>query len=98
MGPGLHKLLTHVPQLQEMWDYPIAWSAEEAIESAWKVIRRLLKTGVFTGSPEAVMRSLLHKLLVRSDPLVVHRYIFPNSRLNHEALPTRVKALLEMNA
>ena len=94
MGPGLHKLLVHVPQLQELLDYPVAFSAEEAIESAHKLIRKIIATHVFVGSPEAIMEGLMRAMLVRSDPRIAAMFRFPKSRLVHQSLPDSVKSLV----
>ena len=98
MGPGLHKLLTHVPHLQALLDYPISWSAEEAIESAHKLMRKIVTNNVFVGSPESVMLSLLRLMLVRSDPCIATLFHFPKSRMSHQELPSRVKELLHMDS
>ena len=66
------------------------------IESAHEIIRRAIREGVFTGSPEAVMLGLWQKLAVRGDPKVAKRYLFPKSRMEHRDLPRRVRKLLVM--
>ena len=94
MGPGLHKLLVHVPQLQELLDYPIAFSAEEAIESAHKMIRRLIRSNVFVGSPESVMEGVMRAMLIRSDPCIATLFQFPRTREEHRSVPQSVKRLI----
>ena len=96
MGPGLHKLLVHVPQLQELLPYPISFSTEEAVESVHKIIRRAIREGVFTGSPETVMLGLWQKLSIRGDPKVARLYKYPEARMAHRELPAIVKSIILM--
>ena len=96
MGPGLHKLLVHVPQLQALLPYPVSFSSEEAVESAHKVIRRAIREGVFTGSPEKVMLGLWQKLSIRGDPKVARLYKWPRARMVKQELPAMVQGLILM--
>ena len=40
MPPGLHIVLVHVPQLQDILDYPVSRTSEECIEALHKVCPR----------------------------------------------------------
>ena len=91
---GLHKLLTHVPQLQLLLDYPFSFTSEEAIESGHHLLRLdSMKHGV-KASPKTVNQSIMRHRLIYSCPDLAEYYTFSSKTKSHREIYQGVKRLL----
>jgi hypothetical protein len=81
----MHILLVHVPQLQDILDYPVSRTSEECIESLHKICREAIRRHVLLRSAKSINQSLLNYLFIRSDPMIGSLMNYP--KIKHEEIP-----------
>ena len=94
MSVGLHKLLAHIPQLQKLIDYPVAFTSEEAFEGGHKVIKKNFRRHIVPKSAPRVAHDLIREGLSRADPKIASMYVRAKNADIHADIPPGVCALL----
>ena len=95
MPPGLHILLVHVPQLQDILDYPVSRTSEECIEALQKVVREAIRHHTLLTSAESINLSLLRYLFVISDPVIAS--LLHYDKMSHEDIPAPALDLVHVD-
>jgi len=93
MPVGLHILLKHVPEYQEILGVPVGEISEEPLEHIHRIIREILRRHVVTTSLTAAHLSMLKYLLLRSSPTIAAQ--FPGfQKVKKEDIPEDIQYLL----
>lgn len=93
MPVGLHILLKHVPEYQDILGVPVGMISEEPLEHLHRVIRDTLRRHTVTSSLTAAHLSLLRYLLIRSSPTMASKYP-AFQKVKRKDIPDDIKYLL----
>ena len=74
MPVGLHILLKHVPEYQELLGIPVGTTSEEPLEHLHRITRAVLRRHSLTSTLDAAPASLLKFMLICSSPSVAAKY------------------------
>ena len=90
---GLHILLKHVPEYQDLLEVPVGATSEEALEHLHKIIHRAMRRHVVTSSLKSTHLSLMRYLLICSSPTLAANH--PNfRRMNHAEIDSDLAKLI----
>ena len=74
MPIGLHIMLKHVPEYQDILKIGVGATSEEALEHLHKVIRDVLRSHVVTSTLAMAHLTLMRYLLLCSSPTIASRH------------------------
>ena len=87
-------MLAHIPQLQKLIDYPVAFTSEEAFEGGHKVIKKNFRRHIVPKSAPRVAHDLIREGLSRADPKIASMYVRTKNADIHADIPPGVCTLL----
>jgi len=70
MPVGLHIIVKHVADYQDLLDIPVGWTSEDALEHLHRVIKRVFRGHIITSSLTMAHKSLMKYLLLISCPSI----------------------------
>ena len=96
MPVGLHILLKHVPDYQDIIDFGVGQTSEEGLEHLHKIIKDALRRHTNTSSLKSAHLSLMRYLLLASSPKLAAKY--PQfQKLSHRKIDDDLAELLIIN-
>ena len=95
MPVGLHILLKHVPEFQDLLGIPVGTTSEEALEHLHHIIRDLLRKHVVTSSLTTAHKSLIRYLLMSSSPTMAAKHP-AFTKISHTEICDDLRQLLQI--